>query len=258
MTRPSLTRLALLDWGIGGIGVLQHLRQGWPEVSVLYLSDTGATPYGRMPRPELARRVRQVLRALEDHGATHVLIACNAASTVLEPCLDVGLPLKGMLEHAPHLLPASFRGTLGILGGGRTIRSGIYRRALQRPGRTVIQRIAQPLSAHIEAGNTASPRLALDLARILRPLRYADVLVLACTHYPAIAPQLRAHAPNARIVDPGLAAAQAVLRDWPRPSAAGHDRFLTTGDPEAMRRAARLAWGVETGPCEHARLDETL
>ncbi|HEX6750273.1 MAG TPA: hypothetical protein VF092_23470 [Longimicrobium sp.] len=36
-----------------------------------------------------------------------------------------------------------------------------------------------------------------------------------------------------------------VERQWSLPPGDGGHHFLTTGDPDAMRRAARLAFGVE-------------
>ncbi|HEX6245043.1 MAG TPA: hypothetical protein VFZ61_29180, partial [Polyangiales bacterium] len=59
-----------------------------------------------------------------------------------------------------------------------------------------------------------------------------------------IAPQIGALAPTARLLDP----AQALVDELERRSALaggpGGTRFLCTGDAQAMRRAARSAWGV--------------
>ena len=72
----EMERLGFLDWGIGGIGILRAFRRRRPEVPVLYWSDTGARPYGRLPAAELTARVRRVLRAMVGQGVTHAVIAC--------------------------------------------------------------------------------------------------------------------------------------------------------------------------------------
>ena len=159
-----MERLGFLDWGIGGIGIFQAFRRRRPEVPVLYWSDTGATPYGRLPAAELTARVRRVLQAMVGQGVTHAVIACNAASTILPGLGDVGIPVMGVIEPAIAMVSPALAGILGVVGGARTIRSGLYRRALATPRRRVIQRIAQPLSAHIEAGRVGTPAFERDLA----------------------------------------------------------------------------------------------
>jgi glutamate racemase len=170
----------------------------------------------------------------------------------LEIAIDV--PVLGMIAPALSLVPASLRGTLGVLAGRRTIRSQIYRRALEQPGLRIVQRIAQPLSAHIEAGSAESPLCARDLDRILAPLRRADALLLACTHYPAILDQIAARAPEARLFDPAEAVAEHVLRHFPLPRGEASDRVLTTGDARRTQLAAARAWRFELGSCARVRI----
>jgi glutamate racemase len=264
--------IAILDWGIGGMGFFKLLRARRPDVPVIYFSDTGATPYGKLPAAALAARVRKVAGVLRDLGARRLVIACNAASSAL-PRLGVPgtegvlsttagtIEVTGIVDHAVRLMrgtdPGAVR-TVGVIGGRRTIRSGIYRRALNRGRRVVIQRIAQPLSARIEAGELTSPRLERELAEILRPLAKVDALLLACTHYAALAARFAAHLPSARLLDPAPALADWVAAHWLSPAPPGAargavargnaaDLFLTSGDPRAMRSAALRAFDVQIG-----------
>src|SRR5688500_6716342 len=81
---PMNQRLGILDWGIGGVGVLRALRQQAPRIPVIYSSDAGHAPYGQLTRDALSRRVSMVLTRMVELGATSLIVACNAASTVLE------------------------------------------------------------------------------------------------------------------------------------------------------------------------------
>jgi glutamate racemase len=137
------------------------------------------------------------------------------------------------------------------VGGARTIRSGLYRRALATPRRRVIQRIGQPLSAHIEAGRVGTPTFERDLERILRPLARADAILLACTHYPSAREAFRRLAPRAALLDPAEAVVEMLIARWRLPRGSG-DCFVTTGSVVEMRRAARTAWGEDLGPCTGA------
>ncbi len=246
----SAACIGMLDWGIGGIECYRLFKQAHPEVPVLYWSDTGATPYGRMSKKALSERVAHVVNRLVQRGATRIIFACNAAATVL-PSLRTDVPCTGVIEHAARAIPADFRGVLGIVGGARTIRSGQHRRALRaRPGLQVVTRIAQPLSAHIEAGSTDTDGYRHDLRSIMAPLARVDGLLLACTHYAAVKADLRALlSDGAQLFDPVPALVDFVSREWPLPTSEMPDQFVTTGDPVAMQQAASRVWGVPLLRC---------
>ncbi|MFZ2240904.1 MAG: glutamate racemase, partial [Gordonia amarae] len=70
--------LGLIDWGIGGIGLLRLLDETAPGRDVIYFSDTGAVPYGRLRTDELARRLLAVVTDLAARGATEVMLACHS------------------------------------------------------------------------------------------------------------------------------------------------------------------------------------
>lgn len=244
--------IGLLDWGIGGMGVLRALRALRPDVSVVYLADSGATPYGKLPRPMLEARVASAIGFLEARGATHVVIGCNAASTVLDG-ITPKVPVTGMIAPALRAM-AGTRGVVGVVGGARTIRSGVYRRGLMSADRTVRQRIAQPLSAHIEAGTTSSRAFTEALAHVVAPLRGADALLLACTHYPAVAGRFAALLEGTRIVDPADAVAHEVVATLDAARGEAHTAVFTTGDATRTAQAAARAFGLECLDVRQTRL----
>lgn len=239
--------LGIVDWGIGGIGLLNALDRLAPGLPVLYWSDAGATPYGRMGVDELTDRLLTVVTALAERGTTEVVLACNAASTVVGRLGAAAVPVEGIIGHGVASVSDDITGPIGVVGGRRTIAAGHYRRALARPGRVVLSRVAQPLSAHIEAGRTGSPQFRADLAKIVAPLQRVEVLVLACTHYPAANPWFAAALPHAVLIDPSERMATAIAARHPRAQIStglSARVFLTTGDPKAMRLGAARAWGA--------------
>ncbi len=237
--------LGLVDWGIGGIGVLREIarqcaRSGRAAPAMLYLSDTGVPAYGSLDRAALTRRLRAVIGFLRARGVGPVLLACNAASTVLDGLADANV--SGVI-----LPTLDFVGTLrgfkriAVIGGQRTIASRVYRTGLVERGFEVIAKVAQPLSALIERGDRASPAFRRAVAQVLRGTRSADALLLACTHYPAafgVFEQLF----DGRVIDPLPPIARAVLLQQ-RNVPAGPTQFFTTGDPRQMQHAAARAWG---------------
>jgi glutamate racemase len=222
--------IGVLDWGIGGLFAVRRMLMREPRLDLAFLSDSGNTPYGRQTRAQLRTSVRRGVERLRTLGAGPILVACHSASTVL-PELD--LPeVTGVIR--PETVPVG--GTILVLGGVRTVRSGLWRAALNHHG-TVIQRIAQPLSAAVEAGQIRHPTTEQTLQRILAPGRSADTVVLACTHYAALSSMIQAQMPRARIVDPALALADRM----PLPQGSGIRLARTTGSISLTHTvAARL------------------
>lgn len=238
--------IAVCDWGIGGLDLLHRLMAQRPGARFIYFSDSGATPYGRLNASALAARVGRVVDWLEAQGAEEVFVACNAASTVLPLRPSHRCRVHGVIEPAVQdLLARHGREHLGIIGGARTIRSLAYARPLRAHGVRVHQRVAQPLSAAVEAGLVDAASTRESLARILAPLERAGVtrLVLACTHYIALAAQIRSVWPSVLLYDPVACSVGPAV-----PVSAGAlegslARFVTTGSPAEMARGARLAFG---------------
>ena len=237
-------QLAIIDWGIGGIGVYKLIKQRRPWIRVIYFSDTGATPYGKMSRPELVERLHAVIEMLKSRGVTHLVIACNAASTAIPFLNPQGFKIEGVIESAVAMTAKLKPKRLGLIGGRRTVLSGIYRNTLADHGIKVEQRIAQPLSGLIESGDVSSDKLRDECKRILSPLKNCSHILLACTHYPAIIDVMKNFvSPQTIFIDP---AAELVKRatSWQR-SAGGTDVFFTSGDAGQMKTAAWQAYGCE-------------
>ena len=209
-------RVGVLDWGIGGLGFVKLLERAAPDMACVYLSDSGAPPYGTLSRRQLSQRVTQIAAWFAERGIGEVVVACNAASSVLG-LVSSPTQLSGVIEPTLRwLLRESRRSqndvSVGIFGGARTIRSGAYRTPLVRAGLRVQQRVAQPLSALVEAGKVSGAQVERQVARILAPIAGCDVLVPACTHYAALLPLFERLAPSARFIDPAALS----LADWLR------------------------------------------
>ena len=246
-------RLGLLDWGIGGVSIHKLIKARAGNVPVIYFSDTGVNPYGRMSSRELVARVNKVTAFLKSRGVSHVVIGCNAASTVI-PFLDVaGLQVEGVIESAVHLTARMRPKRLALIGGKRTVLSGIYRRRFGALGIHVAQRIAQPLSAVIEAGDVSSPELREHCRKILRPIHDCSHLLLACTHYPAIKALLSEFvSDNTILIDP-IGELVKKITHWNLQSS-GTDLFFTSGDPDKMKLAARNAFGFRINKASRIEL----
>jgi glutamate racemase len=238
--------LGIIDWGIGGIGIYKLVKEQMPGTGVLYFSDTGATPYGKMERRELAGRLDAVINLLKEKGMSRLIIGCNAASTAIPDMRDHGIPITGVIAPAVEMTARLRPEKLGVIGGRRTILSGVYRRAFRERGIDVEQRIAQPLSALIESGDLSSSDLHEEAKLILAPIRNCSHILLACTHYPAIQPVLQNYiSSQTKFIDPAAAVVKK-LRSI-KGLTGMDDRFFTSGYPKQMKRSGKLAFGIDVG-----------
>lgn len=246
----SRHQTVVMDWGIGGLSVRREIKRLDPRRRIIYFSDSGVTPYGKMKPAELEVRVVQVCDHFVQQGIREVVIACNAGSTVA-PRLrsryqSSGVHVVDVISSGIKLVKSNSFRHVGIIGGRRTILSRIYQSALITSRRKIVGRIGQPLSAMIERGELDTPLIQATLAGILAPLHRCDALLLACTHYPAIRHWIEHLLPNCEILDPAKLTAQELINlKKPYPQAHAPDLFLTTGDPVQSQRSGHLAFGIK-------------
>ncbi|MEQ1605528.1 MAG: aspartate/glutamate racemase family protein [Pyrinomonadaceae bacterium] len=240
-----MKKLAIIDWGIGGISIYKLVKDNL-GLPVIYFSDTGATPYGKMTRSELVARLNRVVAFLKDRGVTHLVIGCNAASTAIPFLADQGVKIEGMIDNAVATSMKYKPKRLAVIGGRRTVLSGVYRRGFAAHGLKIDQRIGQPLSGLIESGDVSSDKLRSEAKKILDPIKNCSHILLACTHYPAITSVLHELvSANTEFIDPAGSLIKKISK-W-KIDTDGADEFLTSGDLKAMKRSAKLVFGVEIG-----------
>ena len=157
------TVIGIMDWGIGGLSVYKAMRNRGLTTDVLYFSDSGTTPYGKLSKADLRERFSHIAEFFRQSGVAHVLVGCHSASSALEPDAETGLESFGGVAFE-SIIPAAVRISrgskaqhLGVIGGERTIQSGVYRQALAPIGKQLAFCSAQPLSAFVESCELDSP-----------------------------------------------------------------------------------------------------
>ena len=246
-------KLGILDWGIGGVSIYKLVKERFGDVPVIYFSDTGAVPYGKMSRGELVARLNAVVDFLKTKGVSHLVIGCNAASTAIPDLNRTDIKIEGVIESAVEITAKLKPKKLAVIGGRRTVLSGIYRRKFAQKGIKTAQRIAQPLSGLIESGDTSSEKLRAESRKILAPIKNSSHVLLACTHYPAITGVLKDFvSADTVFINPAGALVEKIA-DWDLQKGDA-DVFYTTGETEAMKTAALKAFGVKIKTTEKIRL----
>jgi glutamate racemase len=192
----------------------------------------------------LRERFREIADFYRRREVSQVLVACHAASSALDPLSGVedfeGVVFRGIIPASLRVAQRSQGRRLGVIGGNFTIESKVYERTLAGLGKHLEFCGAQPLSAFVEAGELNSEAVESEVRRLISKLQPIDSLLLACTHYPALAPMFRKVAPDLELLDPGADMVAAVQEQG-----SSYFEFFTTGDRSRSARAARLAFEIE-------------
>lgn len=248
----STAPLALYDSGLGGLSVVRQVLARLPGESVVYFGDTARVPYGPRPAAEILAFNREILAILLAGGAKLAVIACNTSSAIALEALRPGcpVPLLGLIDAgAEAALTAARGGAIGVIATEATVRSGAYGRAVRDAAPNArVQEVACPgLVPLVERGAWSGPEAIATVAAALAPFQ-ADppaALILGCTHYPHLAPVIRALLPGVALVDPAegvVVRVAAILAAQGLAAPMGHrpsHRFLVSGDPEPFFHAAR-------------------
>jgi glutamate racemase len=212
--------IGVFDSGVGGLTVVAALRRRLPAESILYLGDTARLPYGSKSPETVTRYTRRNIEFLVERGVKAVVVACNTASALALPHLELsaGLPLWGVIEPGARRAAQVSRGRVGVIATEATVRSDAYPKALRRlrPDLAVVSRACPLFVPLVEEGWHDDDEVTTRIAeRYLAPLLAAeiDTLVLGCTHYPLLKKVLaRVAGPDVTLVDSAEAVAEGVAQ----------------------------------------------
>jgi len=215
----SLPRIGVFDSGVGGLTVLKALAERLPA-HYLYFGDTARLPYGTKSAETVARYAIGATRFLESQHIDLLVIACNTASALALPKIKEAatVPVVGVVEPGAAAASQVSKSRRAIvIATEATVSSHAYRDALQRHDIEAFEKACPLFVPLVEEGwiehavTEQVARIYLDEA--LAGSDDADVLVLACTHYPLIAPLLRRTTPaQMAIVDSAESTASVVKK----------------------------------------------
>lgn len=228
---------------------MRAVREALPDADIVYFGDTKNAPYGVRSRAELSKLTVAGFRTLTQHGATHIVSACNSVSASLAlALLDLSaIPPSSLIEMVGPTVRSVVSGDYGrvaLVATEATIGSGLYTEAFEMFDRKIVAVPIPALAGAIEAGEDETKLTAIITEAFPKEvLDTFDTLVLACTHYPLVLPLFeRVLGPSIRIIDPARAVAdETVAHFGALERGTGRTRFLLSRESAAFRtHAARL------------------
>lgn len=248
MTRPLL----VFDSGLGGLSVVQALRESHPSGAIAYLADSAWLPYGTKPDSLLLDRIVGLLSdACAALAPCALVVACNTASTIALPALRdrLTIPVIGTVPAVKPACETSPSKIIGLLATPATVNRPYIEDLMARygDGVTLHRHGSAKLVLMAEAALRGILPDPAAIATELTPLTAVgglDTIILGCTHFPLLRPALEAAAPTVRFLDSGAAIARRVrdvVPDWrDGPSCA----FFTGREDTALLASALGAVGL--------------
>lgn len=204
--------IGVFDSGFGGLTVLRQLQTALPNERYVFFGDRSRCPYGPRPLSQVNMFVQQICQWFVNQGAKLIVIACNTATVagLEEARKRFDVPILGVIvPGARGAVEQTRNKRVGVIATQATVNSNAYVAAIHSMKKDVeVSSVATPRFVEIvEHGlrTDGSPWEGFpsrtsdihvrpefrDIARAyLDPLRQSgiDTLVLACTHFPLLAP----------------------------------------------------------------------
>lgn len=207
--------IGIFDSGIGGTSIWKEIAALLPNENSIYLADSANAPYGEKSPEKIIEFCIKNTELLLKKGCKLIVVACNTATTnaidYLRKTYDVSF-----IGIEPAIKPAALNtqtNSVGILATKGTLSSALFFKTSEifASNIQITEQVGTGLVPLIESGKLHSNEMDVLLKTYLKPMliNNIDYLVLGCTHYPYLIPQIQKIAGNkVQIIDSGLAVAK--------------------------------------------------
>jgi glutamate racemase len=219
---PNSAPIGIFDSGIGGLTLAHAITELMPQENIIYFGDTAHLPYGDKSATAIQAYSVKICNLLLEKNCKLILIACNSASAAAYDLVKayVGTKAKvvNVIDPVISYLDQNWENkTLGLIGTKQTVNSGIYANKAEALGKHIqVKSLATPLLAPmIEEGffsNSISETIIKEY--LAQPaLQGIEGLILGCTHYPLIKPQIDAYYKGSiPVIDTSVIVAEEIKR----------------------------------------------
>lgn len=210
--------IGIFDSGVGGTSIWKEIYQILPSESTIYLADSLNAPYGNKSVDEIVSLSIKNTELLLKLKCKIIVVACNTATTNAISVLreKFQIPIIGI---EPAIKPAALNSqtkSIGVLATKGTLASNLFSDSAKEYTKNikVTEVVGEGLVPLIEEGKMNDYQTKSLLKKYLQPMMEANIdhLVLGCSHYPYLIPQLNKLIPNTiKIIDSGEAVARQTL-----------------------------------------------
>ena len=220
---PAARPIGIFDSGIGGLTVARAVARRLPHERLVYFGDTAHLPYGEKSTAAIQAYSIKICDVLLRQHCKLILIACNSASAAAYELVREYVGSKalvvGMIDPVVAHVGRHYAGRpVGLIGTKQTVGSNIYRKKIDQLDLGVdLHALATPLLIPMIEEGFFQGRVSEEIIRAYldhATLQGIDALLLACTHFPLIKPQIEDYYQGrVAVLDPSDVVAATVAED---------------------------------------------
>lgn len=259
-------KIGIFDSGFGGLTIYRNIKETLPHYDYIYLGDNARTPYGNRSFEAILKFTTDGVQHLFRQDCRLIIIACNTASakalrTIQQKVLPATYPdrrVLGIIRPSVEEIGKFTRTkTVALWATEGTVRSMSFAIEMGKhaPGIRLVQQACPMLAPLVEAGELEGAGIDYFISKYwdltTQQAAGIDTLLLACTHYPLLLPEIKRLIPShvavviqANIVTPSLQdylnRHSEIERELSR---GGSERFLTTDHTEGFDHLAEIFLG---------------
>jgi len=198
-TAAAARPIGIFDSGIGGLTVARAVAQRLPHERLVYFGDTAHLPYGEKSTAAIQAYSVKICDVLLRQQCKLILIACNSASAAAYELVREYVGSKalvvGMIDPVAQYIGQHYAGRpVGLIGTKQTVGSNSYLKKIDQLDQGVdLRSLATPLLIPMIEEGFFNGRVSEEIIRTYldhATLQGIDALLLACTHFPLIKPQI--------------------------------------------------------------------
>lgn len=252
--------IGVFDSGAGGLTILSMLRKELPYENYVYFGDTAFCPYGMRSTSEIIELSIRASQFLLEQRTKLIVVACNTASLIALAMLRAtfSIPIVGVVPAVQAAALATEKRRIGIVATHQAVNAPYLHQLIAEfaDGIQTYTLGCPDLVTLVERGEFDGPLAEKTVRQSLLPIlqKDIDVIVLGCTHFPALRRVIaRVVGKGVQIIDSGAALvdgtrllleAEALLHAVsPGRTACGELEVWCSGDPIAFRKVASKLLG---------------
>lgn len=191
-------KIVVVDSGVGGLDILNYLKDYLPNEDFYYIADNKNVPYGTKSVEEIQQFGADLGLMAQDLGAKMIVIACNTLtinSAKMHEVVDI--PICGIVQPTAHGAAKLGYDSVLVLATQASVNSGKYVEYLKEinPDMEVYQQAGPKLVEYIE-GNRID-EIDEVIKEYMEPYKdKVEAVVLGCTHFPIVMDRFKALYPN--------------------------------------------------------------
>lgn len=180
-----MKKIGVFDSGLGGLSVVNAIKEALPECEVIFVNDVDHLPYGSKTPDELETLARPHIDYLRDQGCDVIVVACNTLSTTVIPEMKAGysIPIVALVPMVKPACSITKSGKVAVFATPTTLSSKRYAELKDEFGKGIefLEPYCGDWAKMIETDTLDKQKVHSAVEDVCGG--GADVIVLGCTHF---------------------------------------------------------------------------